>query len=99
MYSIGVPMFRFRSFLFVVILACAALPASAQPISPYPVAPNGVPASFADLVEKLSPAVVNISTTQKIKTAQGIPFGMPFQDLPDTPEFEPFRQFFDRFGQ
>jgi serine protease Do len=57
------------------------------------------PASFADLVEKLSPAVVNISTAQKVKaTAQAMPFGMPFDQLPDTPEFEPFKQFFDRFG-
>ena len=54
------------------------------------------PASFADLVEKLSPAVVNISTTQKIKAA-GMQI-MPFQELPDTPEFEPFRQFFDRLS-
>src|SRR5690606_35111601 len=26
-------------------------------------------------------------------------FGMPFQGLPNSPEFDPFRQFFDRFGQ
>ncbi len=57
-----------------------------------------MPASFADLVEKLSPSVVNVSTTQKVKNPQGM-LGMPFQDLPDSPEFEPFRQFFDRFGQ
>ncbi len=55
-------------------------------------------AGFADLVEKLSPAVVNISSTQKVKGAQGF-MGMPFQDMPDSPEFEPFREFFDRFGQ
>lgn len=57
-------------------------------------------AGFADLVEKLSPAVVNISTTQKVKTPQAMPFGaFPFEQLPNTPEFEPFRQFFDRFGE
>jgi serine protease Do len=55
------------------------------------------PASFADLVEKLSPAVVNVSTTQKIKTTQGF-VGSPFPDLPDTPEMEPFRDFFERFA-
>ncbi|MFO0388197.1 MAG: DegQ family serine endoprotease [Alphaproteobacteria bacterium] len=59
--------------------------------------PDQIQAGFADLVEKLSPAVVNISTTQKVKGAQGY-FGMPFEGLPNTPEFEPFRQFFDRFG-
>jgi serine protease Do len=58
-----------------------------------------MPGGFADLVEKLSPAVVNISTTQKVKSAQAMPFGSPFHNLPDTPEFEPFREFFDRFGQ
>ncbi len=57
-----------------------------------------MPQSFADLVDKLSPAVVNISTTQKMKGSVQM-FGMPFQDLPDDPQFEPFREFFDRFGQ
>ncbi len=57
------------------------------------------PASFADLVEKLSPAVVNVSTTQKVKGGGAGQLGNPFQDLPDTPEFEPFRQFFDQFGK
>jgi len=58
------------------------------------------PASFADLVEKLSPAVVNVSTTQKVKAVQGFvgtPFNMPQGNLP--PEMEPFRDFFERFGQ
>jgi serine protease Do len=58
------------------------------------------PASFADLVEKLSPAVVNVSTTQKVKAVQGFvgtPFNIPQGNLP--PEMEPFRDFFERFGQ
>lgn len=57
-----------------------------------------VPGSFADLVEKLSPAVVNISTTQKIKGGGVNILGMPLDQLPDTPEMEPFKEFFDRFG-
>ena len=45
-----------------------------------------VPASFADLAEKLMPSVVNISTTQTIKgTVNPFPFefppGSPFEDL------------------
>lgn len=52
------------------------------------------PASFADLIEKLSPAVVNISSSQKVKTPQGFS-GFSF---PNDPEFEPFRDFFERFG-
>jgi serine protease Do len=49
--------------------------------------PIGGPASFADLTARLSPAVVNISTTQRIKVQQQQnPFaGTPFDDL--------FRQF------
>ncbi len=49
--------------------------------------PMGGPASFADLAERLQPAVVNISTTQRVKVPQQQnPFaGTPFDDL--------FRQF------
>lgn len=75
----------------------AALISLATPSIPVFAEPMERPASFADLVEKLSPAVVNISTTQKLKG--GKMFIMPFEDLPDTPEFEPFRQFFDQFGK
>ncbi len=43
----------------------------------------GAPASFADLTEQLAPAVVNISTRQRIRVAQNAnPFaGTPFADL------------------
>jgi len=44
---------------------------------------SGAPASFADLTQQLQPAVVNISTRQKIRVAaQNNPFtGTPFADL------------------
>ena len=47
------------------------------------VAPRGAPMSFADLTAKLAPAVVNISTTQKVQiTRQSNPFaGSPFEDF------------------
>lgn len=43
----------------------------------------GAPASFADLTAQLQPAVVNISTRQRVRVAQqGNPFaGTPFADL------------------
>ncbi len=42
----------------------------------------GAPLSFADLAAKLQPAVVNISTTQKIQVSQNNPFeGTPFADF------------------
>lgn len=51
---------------------------------------------FADLVEKLSPAVVNISTSQKVKGKSGM--SMMFPELPDNPEMEPLKRFFDQFS-
>ena len=48
------------------------------------------PASFADLAEKLTPSVVNISTTQTIKT-QTNPF--PFQFPPGSPFEDMFKEF------
>ena len=49
-----------------------------------------VPESFADLAEKLMPSVVNISTTQTIKTTSR-PF--PFQFPPGSPFEEMFKDF------
>ena len=52
---------------------------------------RGAPDSFADLVERLSPAVVNISTTQNVTRRRG--------DVP-TPQFppgSPFEEFFKDF--
>lgn len=62
---------------------------------PAPAAARGVPESFADLVETLLPAVVNISTTQKVEqVAEGDQHpGFQF------PEGSPFRDFFDQFNR
>jgi len=51
--------------------------------SPSVMAPRGAPQSFADLVAKLQPAVVNISTKQRI---------------PVKTQADPFEEFFKRFG-
>ena len=64
---------------------------------PAPADARGAPDSFADLVETLLPAVVNISTTQKAKQsaeAEG-PQAPQFQ----FPEGSPFRDFFDQFNR
>ena len=42
---------------------------TAAPVNAESLAPRGAPASFADLVEKLQPAVVNIATKQKVQVA------------------------------
>ncbi|MCF8468722.1 MAG: hypothetical protein K9G33_15085, partial [Sneathiella sp.] len=51
---------------------------------------RGAPDSFADLVDKLSPAVVNISSTQTVHTQGG--------GLPQFPKGSPFEDFFKDFG-
>ena len=51
---------------------------------------KSVPSSFADLAEKLMPSVVNISTTQTVKTT-GNQF--PFQFPPGSPFGEMFKDF------
>lgn len=73
----------------VVVLAALALSlpsrAQAQPF----------PDSFAELTERVMPAVVNISTSQTISTDGGSP--LP-QFPPGTPFDDFFREFFDRHG-
>jgi len=49
------------------------------------------PDSFADQVEQLSPAVVNISTTTIINDG-------PPVDMPQFPPGSPFEEFFKNFG-
>ena len=79
--------FSFLSFVFLLISAFAISNVSAK----------SAPDSFAPLVEKLSPAVVNISTSQKIKQKQfgGQMFGMP--NMPKHQQ-ELFKDFFEQFG-
>jgi serine protease Do len=67
--------------------------------------PPGAPTNgFADLAERLLPAVVNISTTQVVRPER--PQAGPGQRRPEAPQFPPgspfeefFRDFFDRQGR
>ncbi|MFT6425899.1 MAG: serine protease Do [Celeribacter sp.] len=56
---------------------------------------RGAPESFADLAEKVSPAVVNITTTTIVEASTGntpmVPEGSPFEDF--------FKDFMDRGDQ
>jgi serine protease Do len=56
----------------------------------------GAPSSFADLAERVSPAVVNISSTHEVEDrgSNAIP-NLPF----DFPEGSPFEEFFKQFQQ
>ncbi|MCF8471118.1 MAG: trypsin-like peptidase domain-containing protein, partial [Parvibaculum sp.] len=50
---------------------------------------RGAPDSFAELAEKLSPAVVNISTSQMLDSGE--------MSIPGVPEDSPLNDFFDEF--
>ena len=67
--------------------------ASAQQIAPQ-LPPPGAPSSFAPLVQRLLPAVVNIQTTQ----AAGQPrAGRDAPEVPQAPPGSPFEEFFREF--
>ena len=51
---------------------------------------NTRPDSFADLAEKLMPSVVNISTTQTVRTTTN---QFPFQFPPGSPFEDMFKEF------
>ena len=53
--------------------------------------PGGAPRSFADITAKLSPAVVNVSTTQKVEVGKGRNFGQGTGN--------PLEEFFRRFQE
>ena len=72
----------------------AAPPAqNAVPITPTS-GPNGAPASFADLTARLTPAVVNVSTTQKVEVGKFPSMG---KGAPSSLE-ELFRRFQEQQG-
>ncbi len=72
-----------KNFFIGVILVV-----SYATLSPAYALAKGAPDSFADLAEKLLPAVVNVSTTQTIKVER--------RSMPKLPGME---EFFKRFGQ
>ncbi len=70
---------KFVNKIFLIILFNFSI-ANAKP----------VPESFADLAEKLMPSVVNISTTQTVRTSTN---QFPFQFPPGSPFGEMFKDF------
>ncbi len=67
----------------------------------------GTPAetlSFADIVDRVKPAVVSISTTNEVKVADrkggpGAPGGRPFEGIPGLPDDHPLNEFFKNMPQ
>lgn len=83
---------RSRSNALTALALAAGVALSS--IAVEPAFSSSAPATFADLSEKLSPAVVNISTAQRVDAPDGrpeIPPGGPFEDL--------FKDFFDQLPQ
>ncbi len=78
----------FRNTLFAVLFGAGALaaPAITGLAAASAASVNGLP-DFADMVEKVGPAVVNIRTTEKVKVEPGMPGG----------EDEEMQEFFRRF--
>ena len=67
------------SLIFILLIFSSSLAKS-----------KNIPSSFADLAEKLMPSVVNIASTQTIKTSSN-PF--PFQFPPGSPFEDMFKEF------
>ena len=95
------------AFVFVPSLAQSPAPAGLPPLTPAAAAPaqnavqpavpimppGGAPRSFADLTSRLSPAVVNVSTTQKVEVGRGR------GGAPSSPLEELFRRFQEQQGE
>jgi serine protease Do len=69
-----------KNLFYFTLLLCFISPLNAR----------SVPNSFADLAEKLMPSVVNVSTTQTVKTN---PNQFPFQFPPGSPFEDMFKEF------
>jgi len=84
---------RMGGWLAAAMIILAGMTGNSAVMTTAVAAPREMPGSFADLVEKLSPAVVNISTTQKVKRPRfrGLPPGSPFEEF--------FDEFFNRRRQ
>jgi serine protease Do len=80
------------SLAIVLALAAPAYHAAATELFAKKKAPvSGAPESFADMVEGLLPAVVNISSTQKMEDPEDFP------EMPQFPPGSPFEDFFEEF--
>ena len=73
----------------VLMLAVPATQAQTPPAAPKAAAMTAMPNGFADLAAQLLPSVVNISTTQVVKSKPGAKGG-PNPDVPQAPPGSPF---------
>ena len=73
-------MYNFKKFFLIIFFTLIYNVSNARP----------VPDSFADLAERLMPSVVNISTTQTVRTTNN---NFPFQFPPGSPFEDMFKEF------
>jgi serine protease Do len=92
LFSVGSPR---RSVVLALALVLTAAPSGWTNFGVSRAEARGAPDSFADLAEKLLPAVVNISTTQTVKPEQHSERNTP--ELPQFPPGSPFEEFFKDF--
>ncbi len=99
LYFLSACLIGFFVVSVVEVLRSSFLPSAPGPDVPVASAgavmdgPKGTPVSFADLVDKLKPSVVNISTTKTIRSGG---FRSPFGD-PSLDRFFGSEDFFNRF--
>jgi len=79
----------------VLAVLLTAIPAGLNAVGPNRAMARPAPDSFADLAERLLPAVVNVSTTQTVKPEQHSERSEP--ELPQFPPGSPFEEFFKDF--
>ena len=77
------------------VISCFLILAPVAVVAPIPAAARPAPDSFADLAARLLPSVVNISTTQTIKSDRGREHSGP--EIPQFPPGSPFEEFFRDF--
>jgi serine protease Do len=83
---VGRPRWRMGLLAALSLIAAGMIIPQAAPV----LAQSRGPASVADVAERLQNAVVNISTTQKLKDSREVP-------LPEVPKGSPFEEFFEDF--
>ena len=84
---------RLRTLRAAALASVFLSPITMLPVLASPAYARSAPESFADLAEKLLPAVVNISSTQaaQVRAERGGP------EVPTFPPGSPFEQFFKDF--
>ncbi|MFK5981244.1 MAG: Do family serine endopeptidase [Rhizobiaceae bacterium] len=86
---VSIKSINFSKFAAIAVLGLSVSLGGFAPLAPLSSAQAQGPVSVADIAENLLSAVVNISTSQKVKQRR------PSTPVPRVPEGSPFQEFFD----